>query len=40
MPRTSHDRNQLLTQLEAAKNHFDSSHVARLNKLLIQLSNL
>lgn len=40
MPPASYDREQLLTQLEAARNHFESSHVARLNKLLIQLSNL
>jgi hypothetical protein len=40
MPPTSHDPNQLLTQLEAAKNNFDPGHAARIAKLLSQLSKL
>jgi hypothetical protein len=40
MPPPSHDRDHLLNQLEAARNQFESTHIARLNKLLIQLSNL
>jgi|HubBroStandDraft_1064217.scaffolds.fasta_scaffold00221_23 hypothetical protein len=38
MPPKSHDPNQLLTELEAAKNHFDQSQPARITKLLAQLS--
>jgi hypothetical protein len=40
MPTTSHDPNQLLTQLEAAKNRFDSNHATLITKLLTQLSTL
>jgi hypothetical protein len=40
MPTTSQDPNQLLTQLEAAKNNFDPGHAARITKLLTQLSKL
>ncbi len=40
MPTHSHHPNQLLTQLEAAKNHFDSNHTAQITKLLSQLSKL
>jgi hypothetical protein len=40
MPKRSHHPNQLLTQLEAAKNHFDSNHTAQITKLLSQLSKL
>jgi hypothetical protein len=39
MPR-SHDPNYLLTQLEAAKNHFDPGHATRITNLLTQLSKL
>jgi hypothetical protein len=38
MPPTSHDPKQLVIQLEAAKNRFDSGHVALVTKLLIQLA--
>ena len=34
------DPNQLLTQLETAKNHFDSNHSTQINKLLTQLSKI
>src|SRR5713226_8423440 len=40
MPHTSRDPNQLLTQLEAARNSFDASHSALIAKLLTQLSKL
>jgi len=40
MPHTSHDPNQLLTELETVKNRFDSSHAAHIAKLLTQLSKL
>ena len=40
MPIYSHDPNQLLTQLEAAKSRFDSSHAALIAKLLSQLTKL
>jgi hypothetical protein len=40
MPHTSHNPNQLLTQLEAAKNRFDTNHAAQINKTLSQLSKL
>ena len=40
MPPISHDPNHLLTQLEAAKNRFDSNHAALVTKLLAQLSKL
>jgi len=40
MPPTSHDSNQLLSKLEAAKSRFDSGHAAVIAKLLTQLSNL
>jgi hypothetical protein len=40
MPPLSHDPNQLLTELETAKNRFDSNHAARINKILAQLSKL
>jgi hypothetical protein len=40
MPTTSHNPNQLLTQLEAAKNTFDPGHATRIAKLLTQLSKL
>ncbi len=40
MPPTPHDPNQLLTQLEAAKNRFDSGHAAVIAKLLAQLAKL
>jgi hypothetical protein len=40
MPTPSHDPNQLLTQLEAAKNTFDTGHAARIAKLLTHLSKL
>jgi len=36
----SRDPNQLLTQLDAARNRFDSIHASRIAKLLTQLSNL
>jgi hypothetical protein len=35
---TFHDPNELLIQLEASKNHFDSSRAALVTKLLIRLS--
>jgi hypothetical protein len=38
MPLTSYHPNHLLTQLEAAKNRFDSGHTARIAKLLAQLA--
>ncbi len=40
MPRTSHDPNGLLTQLEAAKNQFNPGQATRIQKLLTQLSKL
>jgi hypothetical protein len=40
MPPTSHHPNQFLSELEAAKNHFDSAQPARITKLLTQLSKL
>jgi len=40
MSPTLYDPNQLLTQLEAAKNRFDPGHVALIAKLLVQLSNV
>jgi len=40
MPPTSHDPNQLLTQLEAAKNRFDPGQALLISKLLAQLSKL
>jgi hypothetical protein len=40
MPPTSHDPNQLLTQLETEKSRFDPSPAAPINKLLAQLSKL
>jgi hypothetical protein len=40
MPTRSHDPNQLLTQLEAAKSNFDPGHAATITKLLAQLSRL
>lgn len=40
MPRTSADPNDLLTQLEAAKNQFNPGHSAKIQKLLTQLSKL
>ncbi|MFZ0991581.1 MAG: hypothetical protein WAN29_06725, partial [Candidatus Sulfotelmatobacter sp.] len=40
MPRTSHDPNDLLTQLEAAKNQFNLNQATKIQKLLTQLSNL
>jgi hypothetical protein len=40
MPPTSHDPNDLLTQLEAAKNRIDSAHASLVTKLLAQLSKL
>ena len=40
MPRSATDPNQLLTQLETAKNRFDSNRAARINKILSQLSKL
>jgi hypothetical protein len=40
MPTRSHDPNQLLTQLEAAKSRFDSGHAAAIDILLSQLSKL
>ena len=40
MPAHSHDPNQLLTQLEAAKSRFDYGHAAVVAKLLSQLSKL
>jgi hypothetical protein len=40
MPPTSHDPDQLLTQLEAAKNRIDSAHSSLVTKLLAQLSTL
>jgi hypothetical protein len=38
MPPTSHDPNNLLTQLEAAKNRFDPGHASVITKLLAELS--
>jgi hypothetical protein len=38
MPPTFHDPNNLLTQLEAAKNRFDPGHASAITKLLAQLS--
>jgi len=38
MPRTTPDPNELLTQLEAAKNRIDSTHAALITRLLTQLS--
>jgi hypothetical protein len=40
MPRTSHDPNDLLTQLEAVKNQFNPGQATKIRKLLTQLSNL
>jgi hypothetical protein len=40
MPHTSNDPNQILIQLEAAKNRFDSGHATVIAKLLVQLSKL
>jgi hypothetical protein len=40
MPPTPQDPNQILTQLEAAKNNFDPGHAPRITKLLTQLSKL
>jgi hypothetical protein len=40
MPRTSHNLNDLLTRLEAAKNQFNPSQATKIQKLLTQLSNL
>jgi hypothetical protein len=40
MPPTSQHPNHLLTQLEAAKNHFDPTHPTQIPKLLTKLSNL
>jgi hypothetical protein len=40
MPRTSHDPNDLLTHLEAAKNQFNPARSTKIQKLLTQLSNL
>jgi hypothetical protein len=40
MPPTSHDPTHVLTQLEAAKSHFDSNQAALIAKLLTQLSKL
>ncbi len=40
MPRTSHDPNDLLTQLDAAKNQFNSGQATKIEKLLTQLSKL
>src|SRR5580700_6602884 len=40
MPRIPQDPDQLLTQLEAAKNQFDPTHSAQIPKLLTQLSKL
>ena len=40
MPRTSHDPNDLLTQLEAAKNQFTPGQATKIQKLLTQLSKL
>jgi hypothetical protein len=38
MPPAPDNREQLLTQLEAARNHFETGHVTRVNGLLAQLS--
>ncbi len=38
MPHTSRDPNQLLTQLEAARNSFSANHAAPITKLLAQLT--
>jgi hypothetical protein len=40
MPRTSHDPNDLLTHLEAAKNQFNPGQATKIQKLLTQLSKL
>src|SRR5580704_15224752 len=40
MPRIPQDPDQLLTQLEAAKNQFDPTHSAQIPKLLTRLSKL
>ena len=40
MPPASHDPDQLLTQLEAAKNRFDPGHASDINKLLSKLPRL
>jgi hypothetical protein len=40
MPTNSHDPNQLLSQLEAAKSQFSPGQPAEIQKLLTQLSNL
>src|ERR1700735_1187997 len=40
MPPASQNADSLLTQLEAAKNHFDPNRAALIKKLLIQLSRL
>jgi hypothetical protein len=40
MPTSSHDPNQLLTQLEAVKSRFDRGHAATIAKLLSQFSKL
>jgi hypothetical protein len=40
MPPTSHDLNDLLTQLEAAKNRIDSAHASLVTRLLAQISKL
>jgi hypothetical protein len=40
MPPASDSREQLLTQLEAAKSHFEPGHVNRVSTLLTQLSKL
>jgi hypothetical protein len=40
MPRTSHDPENLLTHLEAAKNQFNPGQATKIQKLLTQLSNL
>ncbi len=40
MPRTSHDPNDLLTHLEAAKNQFNPCQATKIQKLLTQLSKL
>jgi hypothetical protein len=40
MPHIGHNRDQLLTQLEATKNRFETNHAAQINKILSQLSKL
>ncbi|HWW15614.1 MAG TPA: hypothetical protein VN310_13205 [Candidatus Dormibacteraeota bacterium] len=40
MPLTPHDSSQLLTQLETARNNFETGHAARIAILLSQLSKL